>query len=131
MLRLKLKVSAALVMLCCILSMAGCPTLQSQWNNLTPDEQGRIVIGGMQAQLDTLFDTGKSFVVQNPQYQDKWQSEIVPSFNVANNAIRTYATLMAQGKTDVATVIKEVTPLMDAVKKLLQGIGVRLPTGVQ
>lgn len=104
----KLRVVSVLLVL---LLAVSCASLQEKWNILTPDEKARIIINDLQDQLTHAFDTGKAYVTAKPEYQEKWKSEIVPAFDVAN---KTLASVITMGKT------KPLTP--DIVYNQVQGV---------
>lgn len=109
-----------LITMLMLVSVAGCSgKLQAQWNSLSNDEKSRIIINGFQDQLNSLFDTGKSFIEANPIHKDVWQKKAVPAFDLANNGIAKAIRLSLMGSYTPATAYKELQPLIDDVKNVL------------
>jgi len=75
-----------------MLTLLSCTTTQEKWNELTPDEKARIIIGDIQAQLDGAFDSAKLQIGHKPE----WKTKAVPAFDMANKAI---ADVIKIGKT--------------------------------
>lgn len=98
----------------------GCANLQQKWNNLTDDEQGRVILNGLQDQLDIWFDAGKAFVKDNPTYQTEWQTKVIPSFDVANKAVG--QALLS--KTTPDTIYMKIAPQVSKVIEMLRVWGV-------
>lgn len=73
-------------------------TLKESWNKLTPDEQARIIVGGLQTTLDTKFDEGVALVKANPQLQPVWKDKVLPAFDKANKTLKDIAELAQAGK---------------------------------
>lgn len=70
--------------------------IQKKWNELTPDEQARVIINGLQDQLDVAFDQAKLQIGNKPE----WKTKVVPAFDVAN---KTLGDVIAIGKTGSIT----------------------------
>ena len=112
-----------LVLIAMVLSScASMANLQESWNKLTPDEKARIISSGFQTQLDTLFDTGKAYVVANPDKQAVWKTQAVPAFDTCNKALRVYMI----GNTTPEEVYNAIPPLLESVVKSLKAMGVSL-----
>lgn len=116
------KVRNVSVLLLVLVLIAGCAGLQASWNKLTPDEQGRVVLSGLQKQLDNGFDASKSFLSTNPKYQVDWKTKVVPAFDVANAAIKT--AIIAKSTPD--KVYAEILPLVNKALNLARGLGVNI-----
>jgi hypothetical protein len=101
----------------------GCAGIQEKWNALTPDEKARVVLNDLQSQLNTLFDTGKAYITANPQYQNKWKTQIVPAFDVANKSLASAMTLAKSGQLTPDQVYAQVQPVINSVINLLVSIG--------
>lgn len=108
-----------------IVSLTGCVTakLQEQWNTRTPDEQARIVMGGMQKQLGDLFDQGKLWVDTHPTYRPTWQTQVIPAFDAANTALGASARSMTSGTLKTEDLYRNVQPLIAKVVALLVQAG--------
>ena len=112
-----------------LLILASCgATVQQQWNKLTPDERGRIVLSGVQEQLRIMWDSGQAYVRSNPQYAEEWTRKIVPAFSTANQAVIMYIGMVSGGTMTAETVLTKIEPLIKAISDLLKGIGAS-PTG--
>lgn len=112
-----------LVLIAMVLSScASMANLQEAWNKLTPDGKARIIASGFQTQLDTLFDTGKAYVVANPDKQTVWKTQAVPAFDTCNKALRVYMI----GNTTPEEVYNAIPPLLESVVKSLKAMGVSL-----
>ena len=109
-----------------LLILASCgATVQQQWNKLTPDEKGRIVLGGIQDQLKTLWTTGQGYVKDNPQYAERWTKEIVPAFSAANQSVALYVGMVSGGSMTAEGALIKMEPILVELKKLLTAIGVK------
>ncbi len=102
----------------------GCAGVAEKWETLTPGEQSRVVLDGMQAQLDNLFDTGKAYVVLHPEYSDTWKTKIAPAFSAANKSIAAAIKLCQTENMTPSQVYETVQPLITVVVDLLKAIGV-------
>jgi len=124
---MKRKISLFLVMAVMMAMVVSCTGVQEKWNALTPDEKARVVVSDIQAQLNTLFDTGKAYVTANPKYQEKWKGQIVPAFDVANKALASSMILAKAGKITPDQVYAQVQPVLNSVITLLVSIGAVKP----
>lgn len=102
----------------------GCAGVSEKWDTLTPAEQSRIILDGMQSQLDNLFDTGKAYVVLHPEYSDTWKTKIAPAFSAANKSIAAAIKLSMSENITPAQVYETVQPLISEVINLLKSIGI-------
>lgn len=109
-----------------LMSCTTIATLQQQWNKLTPNEKARIVVGGFQDQLNTLFDIGKAYVDKNPDKLPVWKSQVVPAFDTANKALKGYIILIGAGTATPEMLYKEIPPVIKSVISLLTNMGVKL-----
>ena len=123
---MKRRIKLFLVMVI-LMSLVACTGIQEKWNALTPDEKARIVVNDIQAQLNTLFDTGKAYVVANPQYQEKWRTQVIPAFDLANKTIASATILAKAGKITPDQVYAQVQPVLNSVIALLVSIGAVKP----
>jgi hypothetical protein len=114
----------AMLLLCC--TLFACGSVQEQWGKLSSDEQGRIIAGSLQDNLETAWTAGTAYVAQNPQYQEQWTQKIVPAFDVANKSLATYMTLMQDGKITPAELFSKMSPLIKSVTDMLKAIDVSL-----
>ena len=110
-----------------LLSLVACAGVQEKWNALTPDEKARVVVSDIQSQLNTLFDTGKAYVVANPKYQEKWRGQIIPAFDLANKTLASATILAKAGKITPDQVYAQVQPMLNSVIGLLVSIGAVKP----
>jgi hypothetical protein len=106
----------------------GCATIQKQWNTLTPQEQNRLILNGIQKELNNLFLDAESYVNANPQYEKEWVDKILPAFNLANKTLRFVIVRNMTQSSSLADLLKQIQPLINDVKILLKGIGLKLPT---
>jgi hypothetical protein len=113
-----------MLLLCC--TLFACGSVQEQWGKLSPDEQGRIIAGSLQDNLQTTWAAGTAYVARNPQYQEEWTQKIVPAFDVANKSLATYMTLMQDGKIAPDELFSKMSPLVKSVTDMLKAIGVSL-----
>lgn len=119
---MKRKLCLAVLVMFVLASCASMANLQVGWNKLTPDGKARIIASGFQTQLDTLFDTGKAYVVANPDKLPMWKSQVVPAFDTCNKALKVY---MVSQSTPEA-IYKEIPPLLKSVIASLKAMGVTL-----
>ena len=104
-------------------SLVSCVGLQEKWGALTPDQKAQVIIGDIQGQLTNAFNTGKAYIATKPEYQEKWKTQIVPAFDIANKAL---ASVIVLGKTKPLTpefVYAQVQPQVTNVVNLLILIG--------
>jgi hypothetical protein len=106
------------------LGLSSCATIQESWDNLTPDEKARVIVNDLQQQLNQAFDTSKAYVALHPEYQAKWQGEIVPAFDVANEAMENVILLAQGGDITPDEVYEQIQPLLNKILALLASIGV-------
>ena len=104
-------------------TLVSCVELQEKWRALTPDQKAQVIIGDIQGQLTNAFNTGKAYIATKPEYQEKWKTQIVPAFDIANKAL---ASVIVLGKTKPLTpefVYAQVQPQVTNVVNLLILIG--------
>ena len=89
---LKRKFNFILLIILPILFLTGCALFQDPsdqyWQNLTPDQKARVIIGGLQSKLGIAFDNAKLYVDLHPSLRDDWQKKVIPLFDIANKAIK-------------------------------------------
>lgn len=107
--------------------LAGCASVQESWNKLTPQEKSRVVISDVQAQLNTMFDTGKSYISTHPEQQAIWKEKIVPAIDAANTTLKGVMELSLEGTLDPSMVYQKMQPALDKVRTLLVQIGAIKP----
>lgn len=90
------RVKLTVVMFLVMIVLVSCAGVQEKWNQLTPDQKARIIIGDIQDQLSTVFDTAKAQIGHKPE----WKAKVVPAFDVANKAL---ADVIALGKAQPLT----------------------------
>lgn len=103
--------------------LVGCAGIQEKWNNLNSDEKARIILNDLQSQLNTLFDTGKAFVVANPQHTATWKTKIIPAFDLANKSLLSAMNLSKLGQITPDEVYGQVQPVLNSCINLLVQIG--------
>lgn len=116
----KIKIIGLLIL---VMFLFSCASIQESWNKLTPQEKSRIILNDMQEHLGSLFDTGKSYVVLHPEYQNKWKNDIIPAFSVTNRALASAIMLSKIGTTSPDEVYAQIQPLINTVSSLLFSIG--------
>jgi len=118
---------AAVLVLALVVGLTGCASLQENWDALTPDQKARVIVNDLQKQTEHAFDTSKAYVAAHPQYQATWQNEIVPAFNVANQALKNVETLAQGGDVTPDQVYEQIQPLLNKIVALLDSIGAPKP----
>lgn len=113
------KVKLTVVMLLALMILASCAGQQ-----ITKDQEARILLNSIQVNLATLFDTGLAMSKTKPEYQVIWKAKINPAFDVANKAVKSAMELAKAGKYTPADVNAKITPLVNAVIAYLAQIGV-------
>lgn len=66
-----------------LLALVSCAGIQEKWNKLTPNEQARIILNGLQDQLTIAFDQCKVQIGNKLE----WKTKVVPAFDIANKSI--------------------------------------------
>lgn len=93
----------------CFLVINGCASLQTTptktFDQLTPDEQARVVMSAIQYGSDPLFDIGKGVMIVKPEYMAAWKLGVVPSFDQLNKVLFDLETRGSQGQQITAPVI--------------------------
>jgi len=97
--------SLLLFVLCAVLFAGfwtGCSGIQTQptktFEQLTLDEQARVVISAIQYGADPLFDIGKGIMIAKPEYLPAWKLAVVPSFDQLNKILFDLETKGSQGQ---------------------------------
>jgi len=116
-----------LVVLAMVVLLVGCAGIEEKWSALSPDEKGRIVLNDLQTQLNTLFDTGKAFIVAHPEHQAAWKGQIVPAFDTANKSLRAAIELSKTKPITPEQAYAQIQPLINSVINLLVSIGAVKP----
>lgn len=98
--------------------------LAAQWGKLTLDEKSRVVLDGMQDQLDTSWKTGMDYVKKNPQYSQTWVTEITPAFSTANKKLAEYMGLVSAGTKTPVQALTEMEPFLGKITELMKKIGI-------
>ena len=120
-----IKILAVLAM---VVMLVACAGIEEKWSALSPDEKGRIVLNDFQTQLNTLFDTGKAFIVAHPEHQAIWKGKIVPAFDTANKGLRTAIELSKTKPITPEQAYAQIQPLINSVINMLVSIGAVKPT---
>lgn len=107
------------IVLFLLIFVVGC----AAWSTLTRDEKARAVVDLMQTQLEEMFDQSKAYLDLHPEYQDKWKTEIVPAFDVANKTLADVAHLAKSQPMTAAQIRAVVEPLIGRIICLLGQIG--------
>lgn len=124
MLRQRLILFRVLSLFLVLFFLVSCAGVTEKWETLTPAEQSRVILDGMQSQLDNLFDTGKAYVSVHPDQADQWKTKIVPAFSAANKSIAAAIKLCQTENITPSQVYETVQPLITEVVNLLVKIGV-------
>jgi hypothetical protein len=98
-----------LLLILVLISLVGCSGVQTQptktFDQLSPDEQARVVLSAVQYGSDPLFDIGKSVFVVKPEYMAAWKLGVVPSFDQVNKILLDLETRGSQGQQITGDVI--------------------------
>lgn len=82
--------------------LAGCATVPTTptktFDQLTPDEQARVVISAIQDGSGILFDVGKGVMMVKPEYRTAWKIGVVPTFNEVNVILLNLENTGSQGQ---------------------------------
>ena len=103
--------------------LCACAGTQEQWDALSNQEKSRIIIAGFQNELNTLFDTGKAYVIANPEYNETWKIKILPAMSLTNEAIASTARLSMTEEITPDMVYSEIQPFINEVIFYLVEIG--------
>jgi len=117
-----------LIPLLLIVFLSGCAffqTVQEKWDKMTPDEQARVVLAGLQKQLGTKFDEAKILVDANPSYKPVWKSKVVPAFDKANKTLAKIQGLAMQGSITPDQVYLEFKADLDKLILYLLELGMK------
>jgi hypothetical protein len=123
----EVKIQRIVVLVLALFLVASCAALKPKWNNLTPDEKARIILDGMQEQLNGLWNTANAYVAANPQYQDMWKVNGIPAFDAANKAIRSTVEIAMTEKITPNIVYDKVQPAINSVIGFLVSVGALNP----
>lgn len=118
----RVRVALVLMVALALVNCAGSQVQQS-WNALSPGDKARVVLDGMQTELNTKFDQAKAYVMVNPQYQDTWKTKIVPAFDTTNRAIASSVILAKQEKLTPDQVYSQLQPMINNIINMLIQIG--------
>lgn len=114
-----------MIQACGTIGTAGQPNMQQQWNSLSPDQQARVIIGGLQKELGRQFDQGKAIVTLKPEYAPVWKSEIVPLFDKANKTLRTLELTGSAIQLTPEAVYTKMQPIISELAIKLISIGMQ------
>lgn len=129
---MKSKIRLTIIYFAVVTLLMGCASmanLQEAWNKLSPNNKARIVVGGFQDQLNTLFDLGKAYVTAHPDKLPMWKGQIIPAFDTANKMLRGYILLLGSidgGMVTPEQLYKEIPPIILSITKLLTSMGVKI-----
>jgi hypothetical protein len=88
-----------------------CSTVSTQptktFDQLTPDEQARVILSAVQYGSDPLLDVGKGVMLVRPEYMAVWKVAIVPSFDQLNKILLDLETRGSQGQQITADIIMQ------------------------
>lgn len=124
---IKVKAMRILVLVLALFLVASCAALKPKWDNLTPDEKARVILDGMQEQLNGLWKTGNEYVAANPQYKDMWKINGIPAFDAANKSLKTTIEIAMTEKITPNVVYEKVQPAINGVIGFLVSIGALNP----
>ncbi len=116
LMRQQIKLFMVMVILMSLVACAG--------QQITKDQEARILLNSIQDNLAVLFDTGLAMSKTKPEYQVLWKAKINPAFDVANKAVKSAMELAKEGKYTPADVNAKITPLVNSVIVYLAQIGV-------
>ena len=127
-----------LIMLCVALSAPGCGYLLTQPQQtalaaLTPDQKARLVVDGLQGQLEADWKSCMAYVnaSTNPAVKATWKITIVPLFDKANKTLGTMIGVAglvagtASGNMTPEQVQAKMQPILIDLIKQLVAIGYR------
>jgi hypothetical protein len=112
-----------LTILSLIFLLVACATIKEKWDKLSPQEQNRLILNGIQKSFNDLFIQARDYVVANPKYEKDWTTKILPAFNVANRALKQVILESMEPSSNLTDLLKKITPLAADVKLLLKEIG--------
>ncbi len=116
------------VVLCIMFLLAGCATFQEKWNALERNEKARVIVAGVQTELESLFDAGKAYVDANPDKKDMWKKQVVPAFDTANKTIAAYIVFIGKGEATPEGAVNTLFPLLKSIVNLLAAMGLDVQT---
>jgi hypothetical protein len=123
----EVKIQRIVVLILALFLVASCAMLKPKWDNLTSDEKARVILDGMQEQLNGLWNTANAYVAANPQYQDMWKVNGIPAFDAANKAIRSTVEIAMVEKITPNIVYDRVQPAINSVIGFLVSVGALNP----
>jgi hypothetical protein len=99
----KFSLAALLMMILFSVSLlfgcAGTPSTPTKtFDQLSPDEQARVVVSSIQYGSDPLFDIGKGVMIVKPEYMAAWKLGVVPSMDQLNKILLELETRGSQGQ---------------------------------
>jgi len=121
---MKRSVMSILLVLALCVCLASCASLKAAWQGLTPDQKARVVLDELQTQLDQNFDLAKNYVDAHPEYAEVWKAEVVPTFDLANKALKDVMDLAQKGEITPEEVRSRVMPFVNKVVTYLVLMGV-------
>jgi len=114
--------------ICLLFVLASCATFQDKWNGLQQNEKARVIVGGVQKELNDLFDIGKAYVDANPDKKEMWKGQVVPAFDTANKTIAAYIVFIGKGEATPEGAVNTLFPLLKSVVNLLASMGLDMQT---
>jgi len=117
-----------LIPLLLIVFLSGCAffqTVQEKWDKMTPDEQARVVLSGLQKQLGTKFDEAKAIVDANPAYKPIWKGKVLPAFDKANLTLAKIQGMAMKWPITPEQVYAEFKPDLDKLILYLLELGMK------
>jgi len=109
--------------ICLLFVLASCATFQEKWNALGRNERARVIVAGVQTELESLFDAGKAYVTANPDKQEMWKKQVIPAFDTANKSIAAYIVFIGKGEATPEGAVNTLFPLLKSVVNLLASMG--------
>ena len=107
-----------------LFSCAG--SLQDKWEQLTPNEQSRIILNQIQKQFRTVWEQGELYVAVHPETRGVFEKSVRPSARILNEAIGRAIKLLAAGTLKPDYIYLEVQPFLNDLLKSLQEMGVKV-----
>lgn len=81
------------------------PTPTKTFDQLSKDEQARVVLSAIQDGSGILFDVGKGVMMVKPEYGAAWKAAVVPTFNELNIVLLDLENKGSQGQEITVPVI--------------------------
>ena len=107
------------VILLLVIVLAGC----AAWQAMTTDQKARWTMDLFQVQLEELWDQGKAYLAEHPEYEEDWKRHIAPAFDIANRSLKEAMDMAQAEDLTVAQIRAKIQPLVNDVMAHLTRIG--------